>query len=134
MTAADPLALGHMWVDALNSGDAEAVVAMSHADVVMLPRLVGVEGATYVGHVGVRRWLGERAEVWIDMRGELTGLRVIGDGVLGTGVLRGTARTAGIDLEEPIVGVLRFRGEKAYWVGFFRTEAEALEAAGLAEA
>jgi ketosteroid isomerase-like protein len=131
MTAIDPLARARVWVDALNSGDPDAVIAVSHEDVVLVPRLVGVEGGSYTGHEGVRRWLGERAEVWREMTGELTDVRAIGDGVAGTGVLRGTSRATGLTVDEPIAGVIRFRGERAYWIGFFRTEAEALAESGL---
>jgi ketosteroid isomerase-like protein len=126
----DVLALARAWLGALNAGDYETVVAASDEDVVVIPRLAAVEGGSYEGHEGLRRWLKERAEVWAEMSGELTDLRPVGDGVLGTGTLRG-ASTTGLTVDEPIAGVIRFRGEKAYWIGFFRTEAEALEAAGL---
>ena len=126
----DSLALARAWLGALNSGDYDAVLAATAQDVVIVPRLAAVEGGTYEGHDGLRRWLELRAEVWAEMEGELTDLRPVGDGVLGLGVLRGSS-TTGLTVEEPIAGVIRFRGGRAYWVGFFRTEAEALEAAGL---
>jgi ketosteroid isomerase-like protein len=126
----DSLALARAWLGALNSGDYEAVLAATAEEVVIVPRLAAVEGDTYEGHAGLRRWLELRAEVWAEMEGELTDLRPVGDGVVGVGVLRGSS-TTGLTVEEPIAGVIRFRDGKAYWVGFFRTEAEALEAAGL---
>ncbi len=106
-------------------------MAASTEDVVIIPRLAAVEGGTYEGHDGLRRWLRQRSEVWAEMDGEVRDLRPVGDGVVGLGVLRGSS-TTGLTVEERIAGVFRFRGGRAYWIGFFRTEAEALEVAGLA--
>ena len=126
----DSLALARAWLAALNSGDRDALLAATAEDVVIVPRLAAVEGETYEGHDGLRRWLELRAEVWERMDGELTGLRAVGDAVIGTGVLRGSS-TTGLTVEDAIAGLIRFRAGKVSWVGFFRTEAEALEAAGL---
>ena len=127
----DSLALARAWLGALNSGDYDAVVEATTEDVVVIPRLAAIEGEAFEGHDGLRRWLELRAEVWPEMEGDLTELRAVGDGVVGVGVLRGSSAT-GMTVEDSIAGVIRFRDGKAYWMGFFRTEAEALEAAGLA--
>lgn len=130
-TAEKLLALGWAWTRAVNAGDLEALIEMSTEDVVLIPRLVAVEGGDYHGHDGVRRWFRERSEIWREMIGELTDMRAVDDAVVGTGTLRGISRVAEITVDQPIFGVIRFRGERAYWIGFFRTEAEALDASGL---
>ena len=126
----DPVALGRAWLEAVNRDDYDALVAASTEDVVVVPRLAAVDGNAFQGHDGLRDWLDMRSDAWPEMEGDVMELRPVGAGVIGVGVLRGASPT-GMTFEERIAGVLRFRDGKAYWVGFFRTEAEALEAAGL---
>jgi hypothetical protein len=45
----------------------------------------------------------------------------------------GTYRPKGVEVRQTVWNVVRFRDGKATWWQFFRTEDEALEAAGLRE-
>jgi ketosteroid isomerase-like protein len=131
MSASDQIALAREMLEALNAQDDEAVLVAMHEDVELVPLIVDIEGGPFRGHDGVRRWLAARAEVWGTMRVEQIDLRTVGNVVLGRGVLSGVAQGSGVAIAEPIFGVLRFRGDLVAWIGFFRTEAEALESAGI---
>ncbi|HEX8646487.1 MAG TPA: nuclear transport factor 2 family protein [Thermoleophilaceae bacterium] len=131
MSGNDRIELTRAWIAALNRGDGERLVAMTHEDVTLVPMLGEFLGSPFRGHEGLRAWLHEREDVWSGLHAQEIEMREEGDAVVGTGVLRGSAHSSGVALEQPVVGVLRFRGDRAVWIGFFRTEEDALAAAGL---
>jgi len=65
------------------------------------------------------------------LHGELEEVRDLGDTVLAR--VLGTYRPRGVEVRQTVWSVIRFRHGKATWWQFFRTEEEALEAAGLQE-
>ena len=65
------------------------------------------------------------------LHGEPVEVRDLGDTVLARIV--GTYRPSGVEVRQTIWQVVRYRDGKGTWWQFFRTEAEALEAAGLSE-
>ena len=47
----------YQMFDAMNRGDLEDALALTHREVEAIPRLLGVEGGdSYHGHEGVREW------------------------------------------------------------------------------
>ena len=65
------------------------------------------------------------------LQGELKEVRDLGDTVVAR--VLGTYRPRGVEVRQTVWNVVRFRDGKATWWQFFRTEDEALEAAGLEE-
>ena len=66
--------------------------------------------------------------VW---QGEPEEVRDLGETVVAR--VLGTYRPKGVEVRQTVWNVVRFRDGKATWWQFFRTEDEALEAAGLRE-
>ena len=113
--------------EAVAAGDDDAFVACCTPDVQLEPLIVGVEG-TYRGHAGVREWLRDRAEGW-DLEYEYGPFRPAGPegGWLATGTIRMRSRREGVPLEQALAGAVRVEDGLIAWLGFFRSEEEALE-------
>jgi len=117
--------------EAVNRGDIEGFIANVHPDVEFTSLIAESEGETFRGHDGVRRWWKEVVLPLGGLHGEPVTVRDLGDTVL-TRVL-GTYRPRGVEVRQTVWSVVRFRDGKATWWQFFRTEDEAIEAAGLRE-
>ena len=118
-------------IDAVNRGDLEGFLASAHPDVEFTSLIAEAEGETFHGHDGVRQWWHEVVLPLGGLHGEPEEVRDLGDAVLVRVVA--TYRPRGVEVRQPIWNVVRYRDRKAIWWRFFRTEAEALEAAGLEE-
>jgi len=116
---------------AVNRGDIEGFIANVHPDVEFTSLIAESEGETFRGHDGVRRWWKEVVLPLGGLHGEPVEIRDLGDTVV-TRVL-GTYRPRGVEVRQTIWQVVRYRDGKSVWWQFFRTEEEALEAAGLSE-
>jgi hypothetical protein len=68
-----------------------------------------------------------------DFGGEIDEVRDLGDVTVARARLRGHGAESGVPVEQTAWQVVEWRDKKAIWWGFFRSEAEALEAAGLRE-
>jgi ketosteroid isomerase-like protein len=120
-------------VDAWNRRDAEATIALSDPGIVWRPALEEIlEGRTYRGHAGMRRYFEDLAEEGAESRIELTEVRDLGDQVLGLGRMWFKS-ASGVELNQDVSLLHRWRKgrcvEARSWLG----HAEALEAAGLRE-
>ena len=102
------------------------------ADVVIVEIADYPDTATYHGHKGMRRWL----EGWLDAFDEMSvePLEFIpaGDFVVVPTHQRFRSK-AGLDVEQHITQVLRFRGSKVVYATGYRDKSKALEAVGLSE-
>jgi ketosteroid isomerase-like protein len=124
--------LAHRVVDAFNRRDLDAVLALMDDHVEGVPPLASIEGQ-YHGHAGVRRWWESLLSGLSDFTVEIVEVRDLGD--LTVALLRNRAHGAvsNAPVEERLWFVGEWREGKAIWWQSFRTEAEALEAAGLRE-
>jgi uncharacterized protein len=120
--------------DAITRGDVEGLLKLYERDVEFLP-LTGtrVESGGYHGHAGVRDYFAEVAEVWDELRPYAHDVRTIGDHVVVSGgcAVRGKASEA--ETDSPMAWVITVRNRKITSHRGYRTQAEALEAAGLQE-
>jgi ketosteroid isomerase-like protein len=112
-------------------GDLEEFLADCHPDVEFTSLIAEAEGETFRGHDGVRRWWQEIVVPLGGLHGEVEELRDRGDTVLAKLVAAYSPR--GVEVSQTVWHVVRYRDGMAIWWRFFRTEKEALEAAGLQE-
>ena len=117
--------------EAVNRGDIDGLLVAIHPDVEFTSLIAEAEGETFSGHDGVRRWWEEVVLPLGGLRGEPEEVRDLGDIVVAR--VLGTYRPRGIEVRQTVWNVVRFRDGKATGWQFFRSEAEALEAAGLQE-
>jgi ketosteroid isomerase-like protein len=90
---------------AINSGDLDAFLALTTEDVEFTSMVAEAEGTTFHGHDGVRAW-------------GVTHFRMAGT-------------LSGVPVAQTMWQAVRLRDGRASWWRSFRTEREALEAAGL---
>jgi ketosteroid isomerase-like protein len=135
--------------DAFNRRDLDALLALSDPDVEFIPdallalldpevefipRIVQVEGGVpYRGYDGVRSWWENLLGVSPDFSSEIDEVRDLGDVTVARVRLRGHGIESGATMEQTSWQVVEWRYKKAIWWRIFRSEAEALEAAGLRE-
>ena len=116
---------------ALNHSDLEVFLATVHLEVEFTSLIAEAEGQTFRGHDGVRRWWQEVVLPLGGLHGEPEEIRDLGDSALARVVA--TYRPRGVEVPQTIWIIVRYRDGMAIWWQFFRTQADALEAAGLSE-
>jgi ketosteroid isomerase-like protein len=119
--------------DAWNRGDHDTWLAAHDEEAEFYPLRAQLEGRSYNGHDGLRRFIVEMAEEWEEVRFELDEVRDVGERVVGFGRIRARGRASGVELDLPLGGVGVVRNNRIVYVRFFSDPAEALEAAGLSE-
>ena len=90
-------------------------------------------GETYRGHEGVIRATERWAEPYEELTGELERIVGTGDCLVSIHRFRARAQHTGIEFDEPLAYLWRFRDGKVIYFRSFRDPAKALEAAGLRE-
>jgi ketosteroid isomerase-like protein len=124
-------ALARAAYGALNSGNLDAFLALVAEDVEFTSLVAEAEGTTFRGHAGVRAWWETVRGAFQDPRWELLDMR--GSGDRGVAKFRLAGTLAGVEVTQTMWQAARLRDGKLGWWAFFRTEHEALEAAGLRE-
>ncbi len=114
---------------AVNRGDIDELLLSVHPDVEFTSLIAEAEGETFRGHDGVRRWWEQVVIPLGGLHGEIEEVRDLGDTLLAR--VAGTYRPSGVEVHQTVWNLVRFRDEKATGWEFFRTEEEAVEAAGL---
>ena len=118
---------------ALSSLDADSTLAFCDPEVEFASRITAMEGGTYRGYEGVRRFVARLQEAfeWIDIEP----LEVLGDGdrVVVTNRFRACGVGSGAEVEQRFFHAIKLRDGKAIWWSFFDSKGEALEAVGLEE-
>ena len=119
-------------IEASNRRDLEAFLRLMDTDVEGVPPLASMEG-NYHGHAGIRRWWESLFENLPDFAIEVVEKREHGDLTLTVVRNRAHGAASAAPVEERLWIVAEWRNRKAIWWHTFRSEAEALEAVGLAE-
>lgn len=92
-----------------------------------------IDASPYRGHPGIRRYLEEVAETWMQLRFDTE--RILegedDDVVVAVGRLRGEGRGSGVSVEQRIGMVYELRGQKILHCRAYPDPNGALEAAGL---
>jgi ketosteroid isomerase-like protein len=116
----------------LQANDIDSFLTIVDPDVELHSLVLELEG-TFRGRDGVREWWSNVHGVFPDWHPELVDVRDQGEWVIARGRFGGTGATSRVAVAGDIWLVLRWRDGKMVWYGAFRTETEALEAAGLRE-
>lgn len=127
----EPRAIAEAALEAINSGDLEALVAMSAEDIEFTSLIAEVEGTTYRGHDGIRAWWESVRGAFEDVRWDLLDFR--GDGERGVLHFRMAGMLGGVPVEQAMWQAVKSRDGKFTWWAIYRTEREALDAVGLQE-
>ena len=122
----------HRSIDALNRRDLEAFLALMDQDIEVLSRIAAVEGGLH-GHEGIRLWWDNWLEAFPDYRQEVVGVRDHGDVLVSTFRAVGHGANSRFPFEESAWLASQWRNGRCVWWQACSSEAEALDAAGLAE-
>jgi ketosteroid isomerase-like protein len=125
----DDVAVLRKGYAAVNRGDIEGLLESVHPDVEFTSLIAEAEGEVFKGHEGVRRWWEQVVIPLGGLHGEIEEVRDLGGDRLLARVA-GTYRPSGVEVHQTVWNVTRFRDGKATGWEFFRTEDEAVEAAG----
>ena len=111
----------------------EAAVALAHPELRFTSRLSSLEGSSYRGHDGARRYFQDMTDAFAEWRNEAKNAVVVGqDAVVLDVVFRATSRS-GVDVELPSAAVFVLSDGAIIEMHVYETRREALEAAGLEE-
>jgi uncharacterized protein len=119
---------------AYERGDMEGVLRLcdEHVEITQAVELPGVSRHQY-GHAGVLEAFALWPEQWDDFRIDILRISDTGDQVIVTTLQRGRGKASGVQVETSFSFLFSIRAGKITEWRIFMREAEALEAAGLAE-
>ena len=124
--------LVHQANDALNRRDLEALLGL--ADIEFVPRILELEGGgPYRGHDGVRGWWESFLGVVPDFSTEVEEVQAFGATTVARARLRGHGVGSGATMDQTAWQVAEWREKKCVRWRTFENEADALEAAAVAE-
>jgi ketosteroid isomerase-like protein len=121
-------------IDAFNRGDLDPVLALLDPDVDFAPRSVALEGGrSYRGHDGIRTWWESTFTAFSDYFAEIEEVRDLGDMTFSRLRFRGHGMESDVPIDEVQWHVIEWRHGSVARLRTLRSEAEALEAAGLSQ-
>ncbi len=121
-------------MDAFNRRDLDAFLALLDPDVDFAPRSVALEGGrSFRGHEAVRTWWESTFTAFSDYVAEIEELRDVGDMTFSRLRFRGHGMESGVPIVDMQWHVVEWRHGSVARLRTLRSEAEALEAAGLSE-
>jgi ketosteroid isomerase-like protein len=121
--------------DAHNRGPDELLASLEQIfdpEIVWTPAIVGgLEGGSYSGYDGLRRYYVDREDAFGAGRVDVLGCEALGDDVVVAHVLSsGVGRASGAVLEQELWMFARLRGGRVVRWHAFTSRADAMEAAG----
>ena len=116
--------------EAFNRRDLDAFLALADLTIELIPLNLELEGGAYRGHAGVRSFWKDYLTVFPDFSVELEEVRDLGDVTVARVRLRGKVTGTDVPFEQPIWQVAEWRRKECVWWHSFRSEDDALEAAG----
>ncbi len=116
-------------LDAWNRGDLDLVLGLMSGHVEIFTALTGVDGESYRGHVGVRRWWQDFHEVFPDWHAEAVTVRALGHATVACLRLTGHGGASGTPVDQTMWHVATWRDGRAVRLSRHDREPEALAAA-----
>jgi SnoaL-like domain len=119
-------------MEAFNQRDLGGFLALMDDEIEVIAQATGIEGQ-FRGHNGMLRWWHGLLGVFPDWNVEVLEVRDLGDTTLAVMRAHGHGAGSEMPLELQIWQTAQWRNGRCVWWRSFRTEPEALEAAGLSE-
>lgn len=116
-------------LDAWAAGDIETIVDAMAEDCELFPLRAQLEGTSYRGHEGVRRFYEDLNADWENLRLPYDEVREVGDSVVVFARLVARGRTSGVDLDVPIGQLWELRDGRIQRLRAFSEPEDALRAA-----
>jgi hypothetical protein len=123
----DNVELHRRAVDAFNRRDLDDWLLLADPEVELSPLNLELEGGSYHGHEGIRRFWGDYLRVFPDFTVEVDEMRDLGDVTIALVRLRGHGTGSDVPVEQPIWQVARWQDRRCLWWHSFRSEADALD-------
>lgn len=117
-------------VEALNRGDLDGMLATLDPDVELIPLRALLDGTTYRGHEGMRRWMDDIAEDWTKYQLTVDEVREVRPGRVLVRARMNLRGHSGVELENPGIWVCDLKASKVTRIEFFTDLEAALTAAG----
>jgi ketosteroid isomerase-like protein len=92
-----------------------------------------LEGVSYRGHEGMRKWLADVAEYWESMWVEPRQFLDAGESVVVLGRVHGCGKRSGVAIEAPAAWVCRQRDARMSYLRFYLDPSDALDAVGMSQ-
>ena len=121
------------WVEAFNARDIEVLITLSDRSIELHSALAAIDGATYHGHAGMRRWHQELQEGGNEVRVEPEVYFELGDGILGFYVAHARGRQSGAEVEMPAAFLTKLRDGRVTYLKVYLDRADAMRDAGVCE-
>ena len=116
--------------DAISRKDLDAFLALTHPEIEFRSLIAEAEGRTFQGHDGVRAWWDSVIRS-LDVQPRPEGIEGFRD--RGITCLQLTGSVGGVEVSQTMWMSWRVRDGQIIWWATFRTEEEALKAAGLSQ-
>jgi hypothetical protein len=113
--------------------DREAFLKFFDPEVDFAPRIAELEGGSYAGHEGIRSWWETMFRLFSEYRVEIEEARDLGNATFGRVRLIGQGMESGAPVGELQWHLAEWRDGSIIRWRSFRSEVDALEAAGLSE-
>jgi ketosteroid isomerase-like protein len=124
------LAIAEQVIEAINARDADRLLAVATDDIEFIPLRAAVEGGSYHGKAGVRKFFRDVGEVWVELRIELEESREVTPGsVLGIATFYGRARWSDLPAKMPVGLVACIRDGLVHYAAVYTDREEAERAA-----
>jgi ketosteroid isomerase-like protein len=118
---------------AFNERDLEALLGWLAEDIRLHSRFTGVDTRVFEGHAGIREWQAGMVATWESIVMDIERIDAPSEELtLAIGTLRAKGQESGVEVSEPMAQLVRWRDGKGVEITMYRSEAEALEAAGVA--
>ena len=119
-------------IEAFNRNDIPGVLRFMDPEIHFEHRLAALQG-DFIGLDGVRGWMADVEEYFVNWQIQCPDVRDLGDQVLALGTLRATGAESGVEIDEPFAVVARYRDGLITEYTDFGDVDQALEDAGLSE-
>lgn len=127
----DNVAVVRKGLEALNRGDFAGMVETIAPDAELVPLKGVLEGVSYEGEQGLRRFMREMDEEWAEFQIDVRELRAIEDSVLVLGNFHVRGRASGMEVNVPAAWVCAMAGGKVRRIQAYTRPEEALHALGV---
>ena len=124
--------LHRRWIEAFNSRDIEAVIALCDPSVELDSAFAAIGGGIYKGHDGIRRYFRDYEDAWgAEIRVQPEAYFDLGEHTILFYVMRGRGQHSGADVEMALTQVARWRDDLLVYFKSYRQREDALSDLGV---